>query len=229
MQVVSVSFNNIACKVFPFCYILFCIFLPLHLFVLDCYQKNNNNLEKFEFTKKNLEEVDKIFAKYPDDQKASAVMPLLDLAMRQIGGWITESAMRYISNLINIPYIRVYEVASFYSMFNLEPIGKNFIQICTTTSCWLRGSDDILKLCKKHLSIENNQTTKDGLFTLKEVECLGACVNAPMIQINDNYYEELNKDSLLNILNKLKEGKEVNIGPQTKKRKGAEPINSVNN
>ena len=192
-------------------------------------KSNNNNLEKFEFTKKNLEEVDKVFAKYPDDQKASAVMPLLDLAMRQIGGWITESAMRYISNLINIPYIRVYEVASFYSMFNLKPIGKNFIQVCTTTSCWLRGSDDILKLCKKHLSIENNQTTKDGLFTLKEVECLGACVNAPMIQINDNYYEDLNKDSLLNILNKLKEGKEVNIGPQTKKRKGAEPINSVNN
>ena len=192
-------------------------------------KSNNNNLEKFEFTKKNLEEVDKVFAKYPDDQKASAVMPLLDLAMRQIGGWITESAMRYISNLINVPYIRVYEVASFYSMFNLEPIGKNFIQICTTTSCWLRGSDDILKLCKKYLSIENNQTTKDGLFTLKEVECLGACVNAPMIQINDNYYEDLNKDSLLNILNKLKEGKEVNIGPQTKKRKGAEPINSVNN
>ena len=192
-------------------------------------KSNNNNLEKFEFTKKNLEEVDKIFAKYPDEQKVSAVMPLLDLAMRQIGGWITESSMRYISNLINVPYIRVYEVASFYSMFNLEPIGKNFIQVCTTTSCWLRGSDDILKLCKKYLSIENNQTTKDGLFTLKEVECLGACVNAPMIQINDNYYEELNKDSLLNILNKLKEGKEVNIGPQTKKRKGAEPINSVNN
>ena len=191
--------------------------------------ENNNNLKKFEFTKKNLEEVERIFAKYPDDQKASAVMPLLDLAMRQIGGWITESAMRYISNLINVPYIRVYEVASFYSMFNLEPIGKNFIQICTTTSCWLKGSDDILKLCKKHLRIENNQTTKDGLFTLKEVECLGACVNAPMMQINDNYYEELNKDSLLNILNKLKEGKEVNIGPQTKKRKGAEPIDSVNN
>ncbi len=190
---------------------------------------NNNNLEKFEFTKKNLEEVDKIFAKYPDEQKASAVMPLLDLAMRQIGGWITESAMRYISTLINVPYIRVYEVASFYSMFNLKPIGKNFIQICTTTSCWLRGSDDILKLCKKHLNVENNQTTKDGLFTLKEVECLGACVNAPMIQINDNYYEELNKDSLLNILNKLREGKEVSIGLQTKKRKGAEPIDSVNN
>ncbi len=189
----------------------------------------SNSLEKFEFTKKNLEEVDKIFAKYPDEQKASSVMPLLYISMRQRGGWITESAMRYISTLINVPYIRVYEVASFYSMFNLKPIGKNFIQICTTTSCWLRGSDDILKLCKKHLNIENNQTTKDGLFTLKEVECLGACVNAPMIQINDNYYEELNKDSLLNILNKLREGKEVSIGLQTKKRKGAEPIDSVNN
>ena len=192
-------------------------------------ENNHNNLKKFEFTKKNLEEVDRVFAKYPDEQKASAVMPLLDLAMRQIGGWITEPALRYISTLINVPYIRVYEVASFYSMFNLEPIGKNFIQICTTTSCWLKGSDDILKLCKKHLNVENNQTTKDGLFTLKEVECLGACVNAPMIQINDNYYEELNKDSLLNILNKLKEGKEVSIGLQTKKRKGAEPIDSVNN
>ncbi len=191
--------------------------------------KINTNIEDFEFTKSNLEEVNRIFAKYPDDQKASAVMPLLDLAMRQIGGWITESAMKYISNMINVPFIRVYEVASFYSMFNLEPIGKNFIQICTTTSCWLRGSDNLLDLCKKHLNIENNQTTNDGIFTLKEVECLGACVNAPMIQINDNYYEDLNKDSLLNILNKLKEGKEVNIGPQTKKRKGAEPIVSVTN
>ena len=175
-------------------------------------KSNNNNLEKFEFTKKNLEEVDKIFAKYPDDQKASAVMPLLDLAMRQIGGWITESAMRCISNLINIPYIRVYEVASFYSMFNLEPIGKNFIQICTTTSCWLRGSDDILNLCKKHLNIENNQTTKDGLFTLKEVECLGACVNAPMIQINDNYYEDLDEKSTKEILESLINDKPLKPG-----------------
>ena len=144
-------------------------------------------------------------------------------------GFITTKQLVALSYEMKMAMAEVYEVASFYSMFNLEPIGKNFIQVCTTTSCWLRGSDDILKLCKKHLSIENNQTTKDGLFTLKEVECLGACVNAPMIQINDNYYEELNKDSLLNILNKLKEGKEVNIGPQTKKRKGAEPINSVNN
>ena len=189
--------------------------------------KTSINTKEFEFNKSNLKEVKRIFAKYPDDQKASAVMPLLDLAMRQIGGWITESSMKCISNMINVPYIRVYEVASFYSMYNLEPIGKNFIQVCTTTSCWLRGSDDILKLCKKHLNIENNQTTTDGLFTLKEVECLGACVNAPMMQINDNYYEDLNKDSLLNILNKLRKGEEVDIGPQNKKRKGAEPLVSA--
>ena len=190
-------------------------------------KSNNNNLEKFEFTKKNLEEVDKIFAKYPDEQKVSAVMPLLDLAMRQIGGWITEPAMRHISNLINVPYIRVYEVASFYSMFNLDPIGKNFIQVCTTTSCWLRGSDDILKLCKKYLSIENNQTTKDGLFTLKEVECLGACVNAPMVQINDDYYEDLNNESLLKLLNDLKNDKKVKIGTQVRGRLGGEPFKNM--
>ena len=190
---------------------------------------NNNNFEEFEFTKNNLEEVDKIFAKYPYDQKASAVMPLLDLAMRQIGGWITESAMRYISNLINVPYIRVYEVASFYSMFNLEPIGKNFIQVCTTTSCWLRGSDDILKLCKKYLSIENNQTTKDGLFTLKEVECLGACVNAPMIQINDNYYEDLDEKSTKEILESLINDKPLKPGSfRGRKNTAPEKKQSVN-
>ena len=174
----------------------------------------NKNTKDFEFTKKNLEQVKKIFSKYPDDQKVSAVMPLLDLAMRQIGGWVTESAIKHISSMLNIPFIRAYEVASFYSMFNLEPIGKNFIQICTTTSCWLRGSDNILEVCKKHLNIENNQTTKDGLFTLKEVECLGACVNAPMVQINDNYYEDLDEDSFKKLLTNLKQSKEITKGSQ---------------
>jgi NADH-quinone oxidoreductase subunit E len=187
---------------------------------------DNKDKKEFEFTKTNLEEVKKIFLKYPNDQKASAVMPLLDLAMRQIGGWLTSAAMKYISKMINVPYIRVYEVATFYSMYNLEPIGKNFVQICTTTSCWLRGSDDLLNICKRHLKIDKNQTTNDGLFTLKEVECLGACVNAPMVQINDNYYEDLDSNSFINILNNLKEGKKVKIGPQNN-RKGAEPIVSV--
>ncbi|MAJ24403.1 MAG: NADH-quinone oxidoreductase subunit NuoE [Rickettsiales bacterium] len=180
--------------------------------------------QEFKFHAKNCEEVKNILLRYPEDQMASAVMPLLDLAMRQIGGWLTVPAMQYVSEIIKVPYIRVYEVATFYSMYNLEPIGKNFIQICTTTSCWLKGSDDLLNLCKTHLKIDNNQTTNDGLFTLKEVECLGACVNAPMLQINDNYFEDLDKNSLLNILDNIKNGKTVNVGSQDNKKKGAEPI-----
>ena len=109
-------------------------------------------------------------------------------------------------------------------MYNLKPIGKYFVQICTTTSCWLRGSDDLLKLCKKHLKIDNNQTTLDGMFTLKEVECLGACVNAPMIQIYDDYYEDLNGKEVINILDKLKSGQKVKIGSQSSLRTGSEPF-----
>ena len=189
--------------------------------------KNNNDKKEFRFTNENLKLVDIILSKYPQSQKASAVMPLLDLAMRQIGGWLTEEAMKKISQIIDVPYIRVYEVATFYSMYNLEPIGKYFIQICTTTSCWLRGSDDLFNVCKKHLNIKNNQTTEDGIFTLKEVECLGACVNAPMVQINDNYYEDLNVKSFLNLINDLRKGKNILAGPQNSKRKGAEPISSA--
>ncbi len=182
------------------------------------------NDKSFTFSKDNIKLIDKILAKYPSEQKASAVMPLLDLAMRQNGGWLTESAMHTVAKIIDIPYIRVYEVATFYSMYNLNPIGKNFIQICTTTSCWLKGSDDILNLCKNLLKIKNNQTSDDGLFTLKEVECLGACVNAPMVQINDDYYEDLDKESFINIIKQIKNGKKPKIGPQKIKRKGAEPF-----
>ena len=187
--------------------------------------RNNKETDNFRFTEKNLKMVNIILNKYPKEQKASAVMPLLDLAMRQIGGWLTEAAMKEVSKIIKVPYIRVYEVATFYSMYNLKPIGKYFIQVCTTTSCWLRGSDDLLNLCKKHLNIKNDETTEDGIFTIKEVECLGACVNAPMLQINDDYYEELDKNKLLNILEDLRQGKKVSPGPQNSKRKGAEPIN----
>ena len=185
-------------------------------------KRNNNNLEKFEFTKKNLEEIDKIFAKYPDDQKASAVMPLLDLAMRQIGGWITESAMRHISNLINVPYIRVYEVASFYSMFNLEPIGKNFVQICRTTPCWLRGSDKLSKVAQEVCDTKVGGTSEDKKFTVVEVECLGACCNAPMIQINDEYYEDLDENNFRKLLIDLKNNKSIKIGSQIG-RKSSQP------
>lgn len=189
--------------------------------------KNNLKENKyFSFTQENLEIVKSILLRYPDEQKASAVMPLLDLAMRQIGGWLTESAMKNISKIINIPYIRVLEVASFYSMYNLKPIGKYFVQVCTTTSCWLKGSDEILNVCKKHLKIDNNQTTTDGNFTLKEVECLGACVNAPMVQINDDYYEDLTNEDILGILKNLKKGIKIRVGTQSKFRTGSEPFSN---
>ena len=189
--------------------------------------KNNNkkeNKESFKFSFENQRKINEILKKYPNAQKASAVMPLLDLAMRQCEGWIPEAAMKEIGRIIKVPFIRVYEVASFYSMFNLKPIGKYFIQVCTTTPCWLRGSDKLVNICKKYLEIENNETTDDGLFTLKTVECLGACVNAPMVQINDNYYEDLTDKILLKIIENFKNGIDNKIGTQLENRQGGEPV-----
>ena len=184
--------------------------------------------KEFKFSSENLKKAEEILNRYPKENKKSAVMPFLYLAQKQNSNWIPLAAMKYIANFLSMPYISVYEVATFYTMYNLAPVGKHFVQVCTTTPCLIRGADKIVRLCKEKISPNENELSKEGSCSWMEVECLGACVNAPMIQINDNYYEELNKDSLLNILNKLKEGKEVNIGPQTKKRKGAEPINSVN-
>ena len=191
------------------------------------FKKNNKNMSEnyFKFSKENMSKVNQTLKKYPLSQKSSAVMPLLDIAMRQSGGWIPDSAMHEIASIISMPYIRVYEVASFYSMFNLQPIGKYFIQVCTTTPCWLRGSDSLVNVCKKHLTIDNNETSQDGLFTLKTVECLGACVNAPMVQINDNYYEDLTDISLLKIIENLKKGLDNKVGSQLKNRKGGEALN----
>ena len=186
-----------------------------------------DNYNSFKFSKKNISVVSEILKKYPKGQSASAVMPLLDLAMRQCNGWIPEAAMKEVGKIINIPFIKVYEVATFYSMYNLKPVGKYFIQFCTTTPCWLRGSDDLLETCKKFLNIEVGQTTNDGMFTLKEVECLGACVNAPMAQINDDYYEDLNNESLLKLLNDLKNDKKVKIGTQVKGKYGGEPFKNM--
>ena len=153
--------------------------------------KNIDNYKIFKFTDENSNKIKHVIEKYPKEQKSSAVMPLLDLAMRQCNGWVPESAMKVIASLLEMPFIRVYEVATFYSMFNLEPVGKYFIQICTTTPCWLRGSDKIVEACERNLKIKSGKTTSDGMFTIKQVECLGACVNAPMMQINDDYYEDL--------------------------------------
>jgi NADH-quinone oxidoreductase subunit E len=164
-------------------------------------QKPTNS---FEFSKENQKNVLEIIKRYPEDRSASAVMPLLDLAQRQSGGWIPPEAIEHIAETLGMPSIRVYEVASFYSMYNLKPVGKYLIQMCTTTPCWLRGADDVVEACKKHLNINIGETTSDGLFTLVEVECLGACINAPMAQINDDYVENLDATNVIDVLDRLK-------------------------
>jgi NADH-quinone oxidoreductase E subunit len=170
--------------------------------------------EKFEFTKENLKNAQAIIAKYPAGKQQSAIMPLLDLAQRQHDNWLPIVAMDVIAEMLDMPKIRVYEVASFYTMYNKQPVGKNLIQICRTTPCWLRGSDEVTRACRKKLGIDIGETTKDGKFTLVEVECLGACVNAPMIQINDDYYEDLDPNSMNKILDELSNGVKPKVGSQ---------------
>merc|ERR1711963_1038028 len=157
--------------------------------------ENNPNI-KFEFTEQNKKRANAIMNNYPDGHKRAAVIPLLDLAQRQNGGWLPISAMHHVAEFIGMPRMRVYEVATFYTMFIRNPVGKYHLQLCTTTPCWLRGSDEILKVIKDKLDIKVGETTKDKMFTLSEVECLGACVNAPMIQINDDYYEDLTEKDM---------------------------------
>ncbi len=169
----------------------------------------------FEFNKKNLKKADKILKKYPKDRIKSAVMPLLDLSQRQNNNYISKDIIEYVANMINLPEIKVYEVATFYSMYNLKPVGKFLLQVCGTTPCMLRGSEDLIKLCKEKFDIGLNETSEDKYFTLKEVECLGACVNAPIVQINDDYYEDLNLSNFERILDELKNDKPVKIGSQT--------------
>jgi len=165
-----------------------------------------NNMKKttFSFNKENLAKAEAIVKKYPEGRQRSAVLPLLDMAQRQNGGWLSVDVIEYVANMLDMPYIRAYEVASFYTMFNLKPVGKHHIQICGTTPCWLRGAEDIKNACEKTLKIKCNETTKDGLFTLSEVECLGACINAPVVQINDDYYEDLTPTSMNDVIKKLK-------------------------
>jgi NADH-quinone oxidoreductase E subunit len=158
----------------------------------------------FHFNKENLKKSKEIILKYPKERLKSAIMPLLDLSQRQNSNYISKDVIEYLSELLDLPVMHIYEVASFYSMYNLEPTGKYLIQICGTTPCMLRGSKNITKSIKKHLKIDINETTKDKIFTLKEVECLGACVNAPMIQVNDDYYENLDENKVIEVLKKLK-------------------------
>ena len=159
--------------------------------------------ETFEFTKSNEETAKKILKKYPDDKKKSAVMPFLYLAQRQNKNWIPLAAMKYIAKYLDMPYIKVYEVATFYSMYNLAPVGKYFIQVCTTSPCLIRGADKIVKICKEKISKEENNLSENKLCSWLEVECLGACVNAPMMQINDDYYEDIDEKNAIEIIESL--------------------------
>ena len=180
----------------------------------------------FEFNPETQQAADAFIAKYPDGRQESAVMPLLDLAQRQHGGWLPRAAMDYVADYLAMPPIRVYEVATFYTMYNLQPVGKNHVQICTNLPCWLRGSDAIVGACKRTLGVEFGGTTEDGEFTLSEMECLGACVNAPMMQINDDYYEDLDPVSAESILTELKLGESPKTGSQIG-RNSCEPVTGL--
>ncbi|MFT6077106.1 MAG: NADH-quinone oxidoreductase E subunit [Myxococcota bacterium] len=168
----------------------------------------------FHFSQENQIKIKEIIAKYPSDRQKSAVMPLLDLAQRQNNNFISKDIIEHVAQSLQIAPIQVYEVASFYSMYNLKPVGKFLIQVCGTTPCMLRGAEDLIRICKEQLGIDREETSIDKLFTLKEVECLGACVNAPMVQINDDYYEDLNPAIFTKVLDDLKSGKKVKIGSQ---------------
>jgi NADH-quinone oxidoreductase E subunit len=181
----------------------------------------------FAFTPDNLAKAKAHIAKYPPGRQASAVLPLLDLAQRQHDNWVPRAAMDHVAALLGLAPIRVYEVATFYTMFNLRPVGKNFFQICTTTPCWLRGSDEVVRACRRKLGIGIGETTADGLFTLKEVECLGACVNAPIIQVNDDFYEDLDAASTEKLIDALASGKTPPPG-SAKGRQGSAPEGGAN-
>ena len=166
----------------------------------------------FAFTKENDAEAKKIVARYPEGRQASAVLPLLTLAQKQADGWLPTDVMNYIADYLGMPYIRVYEVASFYDMYNTEPVGRIQVRVCTTTPCWLCGSDDVVKACKDELGIGIGQSTEDGKFFLREFECLGACANAPILWVDDDFYEDLDYDATKAILKDLKAGKKPKPG-----------------
>ena len=187
--------------------IVFISFLTKHL-----NTSYNNESTVFDFDEENYERANRILKKYPDNYRQAAMIPLLDLAQRQAGGWLPLAAMDKVAQICNVAPVRVYEVASFYTMFNRTPVGKYFLQVCGTTPCMICGSEEIMRTIENHLGIQNGQTTEDGLFTLLEVECLGACANAPMVQINDDYYECLNKETMIELLELCKQDKLPEVG-----------------
>ena len=181
--------------------------------------------ETFNFNEKSMEVAKKTIANYPEGKQQSAVMALLYIAQRQNNNWIPLSAMKYLAKFLDMPYIKVYEVATFYTMYNLAPVGEHFFQLCTTTPCMLRGAYKLVDVCKNKISENENEISKDGKISWIEVECLGACVNAPMMQINDDYFEDLDEKKLEKIIEAIKKDKKIDPGSY-RGRKSAEPENN---
>ena len=176
--------------------------------------------DSFAFTPENIDWAGTQIAKYPEGRQASAVLPLLWQAQKQGGGWLSEPAIRCVADMLDMPYMRALEVATFYSMFNLSPVGKYFVQLCGTTPCWLRGADDLKAVCRRQIG-EPGDISEDGKLSWIEVECLGACVNAPMVQINDDFYEDLTADTFERLLEDLRHGRNVMTGPQNGRQASA--------
>lgn len=185
-----------------------------------------NNFEThFDFTKENYERVKQILGKYPNNYKRAAMIPLLDLAQRQYGGWLPLAAMHKVAQICECAPVRVYEVASFYTMFHRTPVGTYFLQVCGTTPCMACGSEEIMQTLTEELGIKNGETTPDGMFTLLEVECLGSCANAPMLQCNDDYYECLSKDSVKKLIDACRNNPDHNLPPIPLGKWGSLPMN----
>ena len=163
----------------------------------------SNQKNTFVFNKENEIRAKEILLKYPTDRRQSAIMPLLDLAQRQNENWLSRDIVEYVADYLEMPFIKAWEVVTFYSMYYTKYNGKYLVQVCGTTPCWLRGSDQVIKACKEVISPEPNKVSSDGLFSWMQVECLGACVNAPIVQINDDYYEDLTYDTTKNVLQSL--------------------------
>ena len=184
---------------------------------------------EFNFSLENLKLIEDILKKYPEKNKKSAVMPLLYLAQKQNQNWIPLAAIKFIAKYLSMPYISVYEVATFYTMYNLAPVGKHFIQVCTTTPCLIRGADKIVKICKEKISPKEGEVSKDSDCSWIEVECLGACVSAPMIQINDDYYEDLDEKSTREILDSLINNQEIKPGSYRGRKNTAPEKSKISN
>ena len=184
---------------------------------------------EFKFSDKNLKQAEDILKKYPKQNKKSAVMPLLYLVQRQNKNWIPLAAIKYIGKYLSMPYISVYEVATFYTMYNLAPVGKHFIQVCTTTPCLIRGADKIVKACKEKISPNESEISKDGNCSWIEVECLGACVSAPMMQVNEDYYEDLDEKSTREILDSLIKNEPLKAGSYRGRKNTAPEKSKVSN